>query len=43
MSEEQVNEQEKVIGRAKEGDMVQVKKGNSVGKKEKLLSLVKTQ
>jgi uncharacterized protein YkvS len=37
MSEEQVNEQEKVIGRAKEGDMVQVKKGNSVGKKGKVI------
>ena len=37
MSEEQVNEQEKVIGRAKEGDMVQVKKGNSVGKKGKVV------
>ena len=36
MSEEQVNEQGKVIGRAK-GDMVQVKKGNSVGKKGKVI------
>lgn len=38
MSEEQVNEQEKVIGRAKEGDMVQVKKGNSAGKKGKVVA-----
>ena len=30
-------EQEKVIGRAKEGDMVQVEKGNSVGKKGKVV------
>lgn len=38
MSEEQVNEKEKVIGnRAKEGDMIQVKKGNSVGKKGKVI------
>jgi uncharacterized protein YkvS len=38
MSEEKVNEQEKVSAKiAKEGDMVQIKKGNQVGKKGKVI------